>query len=225
MRNTLPASSIIASLIVGTFSINIVNVRGDHIEEDQTIAQVRRVLDSGRTRTLRVKPIGGSLLSSFSYGEIAASAPYELMNAEDGMISGQAEKGSSTLMSKSGKSGKAAKDPICKMPFFKTTPECSVCEDQKFYYYDTGSGEGFCDRGFALVEELYIRTGFGPTDLTGYDSGASCCKANSCFETDPSYDFCLCFGDIPPPYCCDEAVFYVGKPPDCPSDLCPDTVL
>jgi hypothetical protein len=33
------------------------------------------------------------------------------------------------------KSGKAVKDPICKLPFAKTTPLCSVCKDQKFHFY------------------------------------------------------------------------------------------
>jgi hypothetical protein len=32
------------------------------------------------------------------------------------------------------KSGKAVKDLICKLPFAKTTPLCSVCKDQKFHF-------------------------------------------------------------------------------------------
>jgi hypothetical protein len=51
------------------------------------------------------------------------------------------------------KSGKAVKDPICKVPFAKTTPLCSVCEDQKFHFYVDECIGRFCNPGFSLVEE------------------------------------------------------------------------
>ena len=198
LRISLTAAWIVFSATVG------VHGRGNRIEEDQTLARVHRVLDSGRT--LRKKPMVGPLLSSFSYGEIESSAPYELMNDNAGMISGQAEKG---------KSGKAGKDPICKLPFFKTTSLCSACKDQKFYFYEDFGG--YCDRGFSLIENYYLFIGDLPAYTEGYKSVDECCSKNSCFNPDNSFDWCLCLGQVDAPDYCDECEDY--------DNICPQSIV
>ncbi len=84
------------------------------------------------------------------------------------------------------KSGKAVKDPICKLPFAKTTPLCSVCKYQKFHFYVDVFVGRFCDRGFSLVKEYYFDFGWLPAVPTAYDNVDDCCKDNGGCDDDAS---------------------------------------
>ena len=99
------------------------------------------------------------------------------------------------------KSGKAVKDPICKLPFAKTTPLCSVCEDQKFHFYVDVFVGRFCDRGFSLVEEYYFDFGWLPAVPTAYNNVDDCCEDNGGCDDGASWDLCLCDGLNPPDFC------------------------
>jgi hypothetical protein len=99
------------------------------------------------------------------------------------------------------KLGKAVKDPICKLPFAKTTPLCSVCKDQKFHFYVDVFVGRFCDPGFSLVEEYYFDFGWLPAVPTAYNNVDDCCEDNDGFDDDGSYDLCLCDGLNPPDFC------------------------
>jgi hypothetical protein len=102
-----------------------------------------------------------------------------------------------TGMSKSGK-----KDPICKLTFAKTTPFCSVCEDQKFHFYDDDKFGRFCDRGFSLVEAYYFFNDFLlPAVPTAYKNIGDCCEDNGGCDDNNSRDYCLCDYPDPPDFC------------------------
>jgi hypothetical protein len=95
------------------------------------------------------------------------------------------------------KSGKAVKDPICKLPFAKTTPLCSVCEDQKFHFYVDVFVGRFCDRGFSLVEEYYFDFGWLPAVPTAYNNVDDCCEDNGGCDNGASWDLCLSMVSTP----------------------------
>jgi hypothetical protein len=91
-------------------------------------------------------------------------------------------------------SKKAVKDPICKLSFFQTTPLCSVCEDQQFYFY-VGHQQGeyqYCNRGFSHVEFEYLTYGRVPANPKGYASVEECCEENGGCEPNLCWDYCLC---------------------------------
>jgi hypothetical protein len=110
------------------------------------------------------------------------------------------------------KSGKAVKDPICKLPFAKTTPLCSVCEDQKFHFYDDVFFGRFCNRGFSLVEEYYLIIGNLPAVPTAYDNADDCCKDNGGCDDGANWDLCLCDGLNPPVFCDTRVTAITARP-------------